>query len=330
MDQSRNSSQRRYDNSGNVSQVNEPVDWSSYEFFSVDSAQTVRFEDAIHISAPERSGRADSWHLDLKVVHPLPVEDKASLPDREPSVCIGFSDQLQHSSKLRPSLSLVVATNSCRLIDSEVAAIPLPRLVRAEDLKRAPTKSDVDPADVVEKLTLLRLAALRVSIFKDRELRPEHSVNLIMTHAQQRAIEAARDLPQSPPLVVLRAPRSRMLNQREAQGLGFAINAPYVEVREGVRAPTVVRNSDPIEKYDTMRMKANCVSGLVNSLQISCALLGIEPIPGELIEDYVPKTNKQDRLKHMTMVPQRLRMAIKERQGAIREVLSAYAPRPAQ
>lgn len=330
MDQSRNSSHRRSDNSADVSQVNGPVDWSSYEFFSIDSSHTVRFEDAIHISTHGRTGQPDSWHMDLKVVHPLPLEDKASLRVGEPSLCLGFADQLRHSSKLRPSLSLVVATNSCRLIDSEVASIPLPRPGKRGDVEQHRVNSDSGPAEVVEKLTLLRAAALRVSFFKDRELRPEHAVNLIMTYAQQRALEIVRDLPQSPPLVVLRSSGSRVLDQKEARKLGFAIKSPLVKISAGSRIPTVVRSSEPVKSHDALRMKQNSVSGLINSVQISCALLGIEPIPAKIIEGGIPETSQQDKLKHMTTLPPTLRSAIEERQCAIREVLGVSMLRPPQ
>jgi hypothetical protein len=330
MDQSRNLPQRQHHNSANVSPVNEPVDWSSYEFFSIDSSHTVRFEDAIHISTRDRTGQPDSWHMDLKVVHPLPLEDKASLREGEPSLCLGFADQLRNPSKLRPSLSLVVATNSCRLIDSEVASIPLPRPDQRRNGEQHRVKSGSDPAEVVEKLTLLRAAALRVSFFKDRELRPEHAVNLIMTYAQQRALEIVRDLPQSPPLVVLRSSGSRVLNQKEARKLGFAIKSPLVEITAGSRIPTVVRSSEPVKSHDALRMKQNSLSGLINSVQISCALLAIEPIPVEMIEGLIPETSQQDKLKHMTTVPQTLRSAIEERQRAIREVLGISMPRPPQ
>lgn len=47
-----------------------PVDWRQYKFFSIDSPQTIQFEDAIHLSTCDQTGVADSWHLDLKVVHP--------------------------------------------------------------------------------------------------------------------------------------------------------------------------------------------------------------------------------------------------------------------
>lgn len=328
MDKSRHSPRAHHDNSSaSASRINEPLDWSTYNFFSIDSAHTIKVEDAIHISASDRDGSGDSWHLDLKVVHPLPLKDKPSLPDQEPSYCLGFSDQLPNSSKVRPSISIVLATNSRRLVYSEVASIPIPRAENPQGLKQY-SSFEHDLADVVEKLTLLRLAALRVSIFEDRELRPEYAVNLIMTHTQQRALEGVRDLPQSPALVVFRASGSRTISQSEAHDLGFSIKAPYVEVREGVRLPRVVRPSEPVEKYDTMKMKQNCLSGLINSVQISCALLGIEPLPDKLVEGCGPKTIKQDKLVHMTTAPQKLRTAIEDRRGAIREVLSSCSLRP--
>ncbi len=110
----------------------------------------------------------------------------------------------------------------------------------------------------------------------------------------------------------------------------MAIKTACVEISAGPRIPTVVRSSEPVENHDALRIKQNCLTGLINSVQISCALLGIEPIPAKLIEGCLPETSQQDRLKHMTTVPQRVRTAIEERQGAIREVLTAYAPRSPQ
>lgn len=220
-------------------------------------------------------------------------------------------------------MSLVVATNSQRLVDSEVADIPLPSPRRRGDIRQSPPTTDDSPADIVEKLTLLRVAALRVSFFKDRELKPEHAVNLIMTHAQQRALEVARQLPQSPTLVVLRSAGSRMLDQGEARKLGFTLKLPRVEVSAGPRVPTVLRESDTVNIHDAFRMKQSSLSGLINSVQISCALLGIEPIPAALIDGFIPETSQRDKLKHMTTVPSVLRAAIEARQNEIREVLRA-------
>jgi len=305
-----------------------PVDWRQYKFFSIDSPQTIQFEDAIHLSTGDQKGAADSWHLDLKVVHPLPLEERASLSEGKPTLCLGFADQLKSSTKARPSLSLVVATNSQRLVDSEVAAIPLPSPRRRGDIRQSPPTTDDSPADIVEKLTLLRVAALRVSFFKDRELKPEHAVNLIMTHAQQRALEVARQLPQSPTLVVLRSAGSRMLDQGEARKLGFTLKLPRVEVSAGPRVPTVLRESDTVNLHDAFRMKQSSLSGLINSVQISCALLGIEPIPAALIDGFIPDTSQRDKLKHMTTVPPVLRAAIEARQNEIREVLRASTTLP--
>jgi hypothetical protein len=184
------------------------------------------------------------------------------------------------------------------------------------------------PADVVEKLTLLRVAALRVSFFKDRELRPEHAVSLILNHVQRRTLEVARDLPQSPTLVVLRPEGSRVLTQREArQHFGFEVKSSRVEISAGPKTQTIVRGSDPIREHDAVRIKQNSLSGLINSVQIACCLMGIEPIPAASIEGCIPETSKQDKLNHLTTVPEKLRTAISHRQQAIRDVLSAYAPR---
>jgi hypothetical protein len=303
-------------------------DWGSLKFFSVDSLHTVRHEDAIDISALHRGGSPDTWHLDLKVIHALPTEIKASLPPDKPSICLGFSDEIRGPRNLKSSLSLVVATNSCRLVDSEAASVRLPD---PKQLGYRAVNSGDTPADVVEKLTLLRLAALRVSFFKDRELRPEHAVNLILDHTQRRALRVARDLPQSPPLVVLRSAGFRELNQREArEHFGFEVKVPRVMISAGPKTQTIVRQSDSIRDDDGVRIKQNTLSGLVNSVQIACCLMGIEPIPVESIEGCLPEGGRQDKLNHLTTVPEKLRNAIEERQGRIREVLSAYAPKAAQ
>jgi len=186
------------------------------------------------------------------------------------------------------------------------------------------------PADIVEKLTLLRLAALRVSVYKNRELRPEYAVNLLLDHAQRRTLRIARDLPQAPTLVVLRSAGSCVLTEREArQRLGFEVKSTSVTLAAGPKAQTLVRISDPIREHDTLRIKQNSLSGLVNSVQIACCLMGIDPIPAASIEGCLPKNGAREKLNHLTTVPQKLRAAIEEKQGAIREVLKTCAPRPA-
>ncbi len=330
MDRSHDSPRASKNGSSSEAAGSAPLDWRGYEFFSVDSPQTVRFEDAIHVSTRNQSGRPETWHLDLKVVHPLPLDEKSSLNQGEPTLCLGFEEQLKGATKIRPSLSLVVATNSCRLVDSELASIPLTDVSSRDGAQQHHFRPQTCPADVVEKLTLLRAAALRVSFFKERELKPEHAVNLIMSYAQQRALEFARHLPQAPTLVVLRSAGSRVLNQREARELGFSLKLPRVEVMAGGRVPTVLRESDPVEVHDSLRMKQSSLSGLINSVQISCALLGIEPIPAELIDGSVPPTSQQDKLKHMTKVPPALRAVIEDRQRIIRELLKNSAPTAAE
>ena len=318
----------RVDNSGEAPPTGPLLDWRHYEFFSVDSPHAIRLEDAVHISSRDSSKSPDSWSLDLKVVHPLPLADKASLNKDAPTLCLGFADQLSDQQKSRPSLSLVIATNTHALIDSEVAAVRLSGASNEEATQVPVPDQDACPAAIVEKLTLLRLAALRISIFAKRELKPEHAVSIIMTHAQKQAIEIARNLPSSPSLVVLRSTQTRQLNEGDARKLGFKLKSTCFEISAGSRIPMVLRQSDPVETHDTLRMKQSSLSGFINSVQISCALLGIEPLPAKIIDEFVPKTSQQDKIRHLSTVPAPLRNEIKERQEAIRSVLSSSAPIP--
>jgi hypothetical protein len=143
-------------------------------------------------------------------------------------------------------------------------------------------------------------------------------------------LSAARELPESPSRVVLRSEGSRVVNRDEAQRhFGCEIRVPYVQICAGPKMHAIVGRLDPIRDHDSVRVKSNSLSGLINSVQIACCLMGIEPAPVASMEGCIPKNSEHDKLRHLSLVPDNLRKAIETRQTEIRNLLLTRAPRVA-
>ena len=300
------------------------ADWRSVPFLMVDSPQTKLREDAVAAQATQSKGH---WSTDLKVVHPLPLQGAVSLKEGERQVCLGIRDTINSRGGGQPSVSLVLAERITKITDRQAQAL-------LEDRERGVTgiagQEQPDP-NLVQRikahLKIVRATALQISAWKDRVLTPEHSMTILVTHAQSSAIQASRRLRECPSLVVLRHEGSRVLTEAEARkrGMNFAIKMGCTTVAAGKVVPTLLRGGETAERHDSLRLKERGNSGSINITQIACALLGIRPIPEELVLQGLRADSELDRWKKGGPLPEALAAAINDRRNAIREALNQLA-----
>ncbi len=297
------------------------ADWRRIPFVMVDSPQTKVFEDAV---AVEGEVRKKDWSAELKVIHPLPLRDAVSLGEREEQVCLGISSALDAQGISHPSISLVMARDLTRISDCHAKA-----LLEDEEIENgylgAHASSEPELVKPLKaQLKLMRATALKISLWRARRLTPEHSLTILLTHAQTVAIQASRNLRGCPSLIVLRHHESRVLTDAQAQKRGmFALTeAGSVTMSVGRAIPTLLQGGETANSLDSLRLKDRGNSGAINSTQLVCALLGIEPIPEDLVRQGVRGDSILDRWKRGGPLPKPLAAAIKERRNAIREVLN--------
>jgi hypothetical protein len=105
------------------------------------------------------------------------------------------------------------------------------------------------------------------------------------------------------------------------RGMNFATKTGVMTVAAGKAVPTLLRQSDRVDAHDSLRLKERGNSGSINITQISCALLGISPIPEDLVRQGLRPDSELDRWKKGGPLPAALAAAINDRREAIREVL---------
>ena len=96
-------------------------------------------------------------------------------------------------------------------------------------------------------------------------------------------------------------------------------------VAAGKAVPTLLRGGETAERHDSLRLKERGNSGSINITQIACALLGIRPIPEELVLQGLRADSELDRWKKGGPLPEALAAAINDRRNAIREALNQLA-----
>lgn len=300
-------------------------DWRHIPFIMVDSPQTRLMEDAV---AARGHYYEKQWSADLKVVHPLPLEGAVSLKEGEDQLCLGIRDCIgREQRKGAPAISLVVARNLTRISDRQADAI-------LEGRERSVAGNGLEnPArieHVKSQLKAVRATALQVSFWKDRPLTPEHVMAILATHAQTVAIQASRNLSASPALIVLRHEGSRPVTDKEwrSRGVPYATKKGISTVAVGKSVPTMLLGGEAPAPLDSLRLKERGNSGAINITQISCALLGISPLPDHLVNQGLRSDSETDTWKRGGPLPQELAAAIQERRHAIREVLTALTNRP--
>jgi hypothetical protein len=299
-------------------------DWRHIPFLMVDSPKTRLMEDAV---AARGHYHEKQWSADLKVVHPLPLEGAVSLKEGEDQLCLGIRDCIgREERKGAPAISLVVARNLTRISDRQADAI-------LEGRERSVAGNGLEhPArieHVKSQLKAVRATALQVSFWKDRPLTPEHVMAILATHVQTAAIQASRTLAASPALIVLRHQGSRPVTDKEwrAKGVPYATKRGISTVGVGKSVPTMLLGGEAPTPLDSLRLKERGNSGAINITQISCALLGISPLPDHLVNQGLRSDSETDTWKRGGPLPQELAAAIQERRNAIRELLTALTNR---
>lgn len=298
------------------------ADWRHIPFLAVDSPQTNVVEDGIAVR--EFARKEANWSADLKVVHPLPLDGPASLVAAEPQICLGIRDTVVHNGGLRPALSLVVATNLTRLTDRQANAI-LNR--RAHTVSGIAGEHQINPEKLKalkRSLASMQTAAAKLSLRNGGGITVEHMVSIVVNHVQRAAIKASRMLASCPPIVVLRAEGSRTFTATEAQqrGLSPTSDSGLITVAAGKNVPTLLQPGEMAEQYDLLRLKERGNSGAINITQITCALLGITPLPAELVRQGLRDNSELDRWKKGGPLPEPLAVAIAQKRNEIREVLA--------
>ena len=297
-------------------------DWRHIPFIMVDSPQTRLMEDAV---AARGQYHEKQWSADLKLVHPLPLEGAVSLKEGENQLCLGIHDHIGREAKKGASaISLVVARNLTRVSDRQADAILQGRERSVTGIGVSGNQDPVQIDKVKSQLKAVRATALQVSFWKDRPLTPEHVMAILATHAQTVAIQASRKLSACPSLIVLRHESSRPVTDKEwrAKGVPYATKQGISTVAVGKSVPTMLLGGEAPTPLDSLRLKERGNSGAINITQISCALLGISPLPDHLVNQGLRSDSETDTWKRGGPLPQELAAAIQERRNAIREVLS--------
>jgi hypothetical protein len=296
------------------------ADWRHIPFLMVDSREAKILEDGV---AARGFLRGKEWSADLKVVHPLPLAGPISLKERQEQVCLGIHDHIGRKGETSPSVSLVVAGNLTRISDRQANAI-------LENRERSVSgiggQQPADPTMISRlktQLKAVRATALEISFWKDRPLAPEHVMAILSTHAQSATIQASRKLAICPSLVVLRHHDSRQITDKEwrANDVPYATKRGISVVPVGKAVPTVLRPGESAHPLDSLRLKERAVSGAINVTQIACSLLGITPIPEELVRRGLRDDSERDTCKRGGPIPEALAAVIQEKRNAIREVL---------
>ena len=296
------------------------ADWRHIPFLMVDSPQTKLLEDAV---AARGSLRDKEWSADLKVVHPLPLDGPVSLKEREDQVCLGIRDYIGPKGARSPSVSLVLAHNLTRISDRQAHAI-LENRERSVSGIGSPQSNDPSLLSRLKcQLKAVRATALQISHWRDRPLAPEHVMAILATHAQSATIQASRKLPSCPSLIVLRHQDARSVTDREwkAKGVPYATKTGISVVAVGKAVPTLLRQGESAHPLDSLRLKERAVSGSINVTQIACSLLGITPIPEELVQQGLRADSESDVCKRGGLFPEALETVMREKRNEIREVL---------
>lgn len=295
-------------------------DWRHIPFLMVDSPQAKLLEDAV---AARGTLRDKEWSADLKVVHPLPVDGPVSLKEREDQVCFGIRDHIGDKGERSPSISLVLAHNLTRISDRQAHAILENRERSVSGIGGSHSTDPSVIARVKSQLKAVRATALQISFWKDRPLTPEHMMAILSTHAQAATIVATRKLPSCPSLIVLRHQGARPVSDKEwkAKGVPFATKSGVSFVPVGKAVPTMLRQGEQASPHDSLRLKERSVSGSINITQIACALLGISPIPEEILQQGLREDSESDTFKRGGPFPEALETVMRKKRNEIREVL---------
>ncbi|MEY4667603.1 MAG: hypothetical protein RL518_302, partial [Pseudomonadota bacterium] len=297
------------------------VDWRSVSFVMVDSPQAKVHEDAV---AAERFDRQREWSADLKIIHPLPLTGVVSLRQQEEQICLGIADTVTARGGDAPSVCLALARTITKITDRQAAAIMDGRerdVARVGDLELS---GPDDHRRLREHLNLVRATALQISAWKQRPLSPEHSMTILVTHGQNIAIQASRTFRESPCLMVLRHEGTRVVTEAEwrKRGLTFPTKLSSFTIAAGKAVPTLLRGGEHAAPHDSLRLKERGNSGAINITQIACALLGVAPIPEELVMQGLRPDSELDKWKKGGPLPDALAAAIADRRNAIGEILS--------
>lgn len=296
------------------------ADWRHIPFLMVDSPQTKLLEDAV---AARGSLKDKEWSADLKVVHPLPLDGPVSLKEREDQVCLGIRDYIGDKGERSPSVSLVLANNLTRISDRQAHAILENRERSVSGIGGGNCTDPSLVSRLKSQLQAVRATALQISFWKDRPLTPEHVMAILSTHAQSATIQASRKLPSCPSLIVLRHQDARSVSDREwkERGVPYATKSGLSVVAVGKAVPTLLRQGESAHSLDSLRLKERAVSGSINVTQIACSLLGITPIPEELVRHGIRSDSESDVCKRGGPFPEVLAAVMHEKRNAIREVL---------
>lgn len=306
---------------GNLGDLTVLADWRRIPFLMVDSAHTKRFEDAV---AAKRFHHRRSWSADLKVIHPLPLDEFVSLRRGVPQVCLGIRDYVDSRGGRDPSVSLVIAENLTGMTDLQAEAF---LNGRGRTVTGIAGHNVLEPSmrrRLQKQLRTVRATALDLSYWRDRELTPPHAVEILAGYARSAAILASRNFEPCPTLVVLRRQGSRDVG---VDDLGVDRNKGQLKSRfvtgaSGSAVPTILREGDTLNQHDVLRIKERGNSGAINMTQITCALLGIAPIPDHLVQQGVRSDSQVDKWKNGGPLPAPLSAAINQRRHDIRDVLT--------
>lgn len=315
-----NKGAERVTGGGSLGDLTVLADWRRVPFLMVDSAHTKRFEDAV---AAKRFHHERSWSADLKVIHPLPLDEFISLRRGVQQVCLGIHDYVDSRGGRDPSVSLVVAENLTGMTDLQAEAF---LKGRGRTVTGIAGQSVLEPSmrrKLQKHLRVVRATALDLSYWRDRELTPPHAVEIIAGHARSAAILASRYFDPCPTLVVLRPQGSRQVN---IDNLGVErskgrLKSKVITVAAGSAVPTLLREGDSLNQHDVLRLKERGNSGAINMTQLSCALLGIAPIPDHLVQQGVRSDSQVDKWKNGGPLPAPLAAAINQRRHDIRDIL---------
>jgi len=287
--------------------------WSDKLLLAIDPSRTKRLEDAFV------TARADSEDaVALNTVVSLQIERSGLLQPGKPTICLGIQDLIAPDGcGLRPAVKLVVAgAKLVKLSDKDADKL----LTDRHEEVKLPKLPEIQPEMLRDCLGQARQTAGLLSQTEE-PMPADKIVRALMQHSQQAVVRASRCFEKAPFLIVLCRRENSVVNPETARR-ARSLKSPRkacccVDSSEVV--PEILAPDEP-HSHQPFRIKNTSISGSINAVQITCALLGVEPLPQWIVKKALAPNSKLDRSEVGSMHG-RVRKEIQKKRAEIWEFL---------
>jgi hypothetical protein len=303
-------------------------DWTR-DLLAIDDKGTTAREEAIGTYPPTSSQKEPSpAHpplSDFSVAYLLPLNNQRSLTQEAGELCLGVQDLIFPGREVySPTVNLVRVTRLSLLTTNQADALVSGRSgsVAPINAKGAGKSSN---QDIREHLTRAQATAAAISGKEARYLSSAFIVQELLSYSQRAVAVASRALNNPPALIVL---RHQQLLTGQSDGLATPKNdqphapATPTQIASSPVIPKLLKAGEPQQTNDAARLKNWTVSGKVNWIQLTCALLGVDPLPEDIVAKAVMKTSEEDRNKN-TPLPEEVAAAFNQKRSEISEILNS-------